>query len=441
MAAGLVVRIIDTKTGAQEERSFGRFPVRIGRNELNDLQLDSPFVSQFHAVLEAHNGIVHLRDLGSLNGTLLRGTGRAPSNTPIDLTPYSGEFAIVSLIVQTHAIDVESTSSYRRQGKMLGLAHSSTGSNASYERNEEFGDTTQAGLDLGLAVSAAKAISQLQPLYVEAREATSHLVRSIEGTLEQFDMPTRVSALMALRQQMPGIGDEPEFKRLLQSYNLEGSTTLESFALRGLVELLGVVAPQVPPPTNLDELAMYLQCLQDTLDVFLRGFVRLREGHKQFEAQMDLNRSTGGADLAANVESAGSAEELARLLLDFRNGSPDAPRDVEGAFADLMIHQVALLNGVMNGVKSLLAELSPAAIERYAEDPRRRGGGGLQIGPFRYRQLWDLYAERHSDLADEEREAFSLIFGPDFARAYAQFRRAATGQAWVSGTQKYDPKR
>jgi type VI secretion system protein ImpI len=431
VAAGLIVRILDTKTGAQEERSFGRFPVRIGRNELNDLRLDSPFVSQFHAVIESHQGKVELRDLGSLNGTLLRGSGRAPANTPIDLAPYGGEFAIVSLIVQTHAIDVESSTSYRRQGKMLGLA--------SAERRDDFGDTTQAGVNLGLDLLAAKAISQLQPLYKEARDATSHLLRSIEGTLEQFDHPTRARALVALRDQMPHVEREPEFKRLLSAYGIDegGGSTLDAFALRALMEMLAVYVPGIEPPETVDELAMFMQCLQDTLDVFMRGFVRLQEGHKQFEAQMDIRRGSSEG-FAASVETASTQEELARVLLDFRNGSPDAPRDVEGAFADLMIHQVALLNGVMNGVKSLLAELSPSAIERYAEDPRRRGGGGLQIGPFRYRQLWELYAERHSDLADEEREAFGLIFGPDFSRAYAQFRRSATGQAWSTMTSRHD---
>lgn len=434
MAAGLIVRILDTKTGTQEERSFGRFPVRIGRNELNDLRLDSPFVSQFHAVIESHDGMVHLRDLGSLNGTLLRGTGRAAANTPIDLAPYGGEFAIVSLIVQTTPIDVESTTSYRRQGKMLGLAS---------EVRDEFGETTQAGVDLGLDLVCAKAISQLQPLYQESRDATAHLLRSIEGTLEQFDHPTRARALVALREQMPSIVDEPDFKHLASMYGIDdgGSSPLDSFALRALMEMLAFYVPNIEPPRTVDELAMFMQCLQDTLDVFMRGFVRLQEGHKQFEAQMDIRRSTSEG-FAANVETASTPEELASVLLDFRNGSPDAPRDVEGAFADLMIHQVALLNGVMNGVKSLLAELSPSAIERYAEDPRRRGAGGLQIGPFRFRQLWELYAERHSDLADEEREAFGLIFGPDFARAYATFRRSATGQAWTTMTAPHQvPKR
>ncbi len=430
MAAGLVVRIVDTKTGAQEERSFDRFPVRVGRNELNDLMLDSPFVSQFHAVIEAHNGVLHLRDLGSLNGTLLRGSGRAAANTPIDLTPYGGEFAIVTLIFQLQVMDVESTVTYRRQGRMVGLAE------AESERRDDFGDSTQAGLNLGLEIGAAKAISQLTPFYQQQREATVYLLRSLEETLDTLEPEMRSRAVMAVRQQMPELSGDPEFKKLFAAHGIGEaepmSTSNDAFAHRAILEMFATYLPNAPPPQSVDDIAMFLQCLQDSMDVFLRGFVRLREGHRQFEAQMDIRRGpeeTGTAD----VESATTAEELARALLDFRSGSPDAPRDVEGAFADLMIHQVALLNGVMNGVKSLLAELSPAAIERYAEDPRRRGAGGLQIGPFRYRQLWELYAERHSDLADEEREAFGLIFGPDFARAYATFRRTATGQAWATG--------
>jgi type VI secretion system protein ImpI len=88
-----------------------------------------------------------------------------------------------------------------------------------------------------------------------------------------------------------------------------------------------------------------------------------------------------------------------------------------------MIHQVALLNGVMEGVKTLLAELSPEAIEALAERKQR---GALGIGPFRYKQLWDAYTERHKDLAEEERFAFELIFGPRFAAAYKRFHNAAS---------------
>jgi type VI secretion system protein ImpI len=118
------------------------------------------------------------------------------------------------------------------------------------------------------------------------------------------------------------------------------------------------------------------------------------------------------------VEDALTAEELASALLDWRKQRrPESNQAIEWVFADLMIHQMAMMTGVMQGVKSLLAELSPAAIEKALEDPRR-GAGGLQIGPFRYKQLWEMYATRHADLAEEDKEAFEVIFGPEFARAY-----------------------
>ena len=90
-----------------------------------------------------------------------------------------------------------------------------------------------------------------------------------------------------------------------------------------------------------------------------------------------------------------------------------------------MTHQVAILNGVMKGVKSLLNELAPTTLERELENPSRGPRQGLQIGPFRFKQLWDLYVERHNDLSSEDNQAFALIFGPQFAEAYAQFSGGA----------------
>lgn len=68
---GLRIQIVDDRSGLTREHAFSRFPVRLGRNPLNDLVIDEPFVSQFHAVIELHDGAMHLRDLGSKNGILL----------------------------------------------------------------------------------------------------------------------------------------------------------------------------------------------------------------------------------------------------------------------------------------------------------------------------------------------------------------------------------
>jgi hypothetical protein len=74
----------------------------------------------------------------------------------------------------------------------------------------------------------------------------------------------------------------------------------------------------------------------------------------------------------------------------------------------------------MRGVRSLLAKLAPASIEAELGNPRRRTASGMQIGPFRYKTLWELYAEIYGDFAEDEKQAFMLIFGPEFVHAYSE---------------------
>ena len=49
MSVALVARVFDTQANESFDVTFERFPVRIGRNQLNDLHIDRPYVSQFHA--------------------------------------------------------------------------------------------------------------------------------------------------------------------------------------------------------------------------------------------------------------------------------------------------------------------------------------------------------------------------------------------------------
>jgi predicted component of type VI protein secretion system len=83
------------------------------------------------------------------------------------------------------------------------------------------------------------------------------------------------------------------------------------------------------------------------------------------------------------------------------------------------MHQVALLHGVMRGVKALLTELAPATIESIARE-RKKG-----ILPFGGPDPWAIYKERHADFSDEENERFRVMFGADFAEEY----RLLTGEA------------
>jgi type VI secretion system protein ImpI len=113
--------------------------------------------------------------------------------------------------------------------------------------------------------------------------------------------------------------------------------------------------------------------------------------------------------------------DLARQLLDWTDRSDAALRRVRAGFADLMMHQVALLNGVMSGVMSLLTELAPAMIEKSAQ--RKVGRTFFLFRFFRRPDPWAIYKERHNDLTSEEHERFRLLFGAEFAEEYRQFSR------------------
>jgi type VI secretion system protein ImpI len=119
------------------------------------------------------------------------------------------------------------------------------------------------------------------------------------------------------------------------------------------------------------------------------------------------------------VEGAREPAQVAAALLDWRDRSMDAPKAIEGIFADLMIHQVALLDGVMQGVRGLLDELSPDNIEQQTGSD---GPFAFALGKARYKALWETYRARHEDLA-EEKQAFAHIFGPQFTEAYRDYRK------------------
>jgi transcriptional regulator with GAF, ATPase, and Fis domain len=63
---------------------LGERPVQVGRSSTSDLQVDDPSISRDHAVFRVRDGAVEIEDLGSVNGTIVRGVRIAP-RTPMQL--------------------------------------------------------------------------------------------------------------------------------------------------------------------------------------------------------------------------------------------------------------------------------------------------------------------------------------------------------------------
>ena len=60
----------------------------------------------------------------------------------------------------------------------------------------------------------------------------------------------------------------------------------------------------------MEDVIAFLQAIQDSLDVFFKCFVPLRDGYKQFEVQMDIARWRTSDEMPSRVETARDPREL-----------------------------------------------------------------------------------------------------------------------------------
>lgn len=407
------VRVEDPKTQFGFERTFQRLPVRIGRSPLNDLHLDFPSVSAFHAVLEEHDGQVMLRDLGSKNGTRVK-SGLLPPNQLVDLSQHRNQFAILPVLLTTFPIQAEVNKAPIGPKNVLKSATTMfelsplASSQAIAPPSQDF----QRILD---TLASAVAMS---------RDANHAMMKQIEGALASTSADARSSLAEQIGKRFPDIAQRPEGRALLNRHAPAIAFSAQSPEL--VVEAIKEIAEQQMPtlgaPERPEELGTYLTQVNEALRVFLECFLQLREGWRQTESEFGIGKRRLPTD---DLSAATNTEGLAHFLFDWRNRDFSAAQDLERAFADMMINHVALIGGVKEGAKSVVQELSPEAIEQEANDPKHAGTGSWW--PFgRHQKLWSIYCARHADMAEEQR-LFRVLFGRAFGEVFNEFRDRPTG--------------
>jgi type VI secretion system protein ImpI len=367
-----------------EPRRFTALPIRIGRNALNDFVIPHGGVSSFHARIDDVDGRLCVTDLASKNGVCLLTGARAghqlPPNQPFDLQPSGFQFFLGILVrLQVGFDELREPLEQRGPASFTGQV------------------VGNAGVLLGT------------PSFPPAAPSPSPFI------VPELGAPRPPSSIPASAGRLPALPDPAAAGGRAATGFLQGLTD-EAMALQGLKELARSLVPGVPLETTGD-IGRFITKLHDALDAFCRSFIPLREGHAQFMSSFDLQRamfrSVQRSHAYLAVEGARSPEELAAALLNPKDRTFDAPQAVEGILADLMLHQLALLEGVMRGVRALLEELSPENIENQV-------GRGVSLN--RHKALWSKYLEAYENVS-EERQAFSVIFGAEFTEAYRQYRQ------------------
>ena len=403
-----------------KEQRFAALPVRIGRNTLNDMSFPSGRVSMllsnFHARVEVLDNRIFIRDVGSKNGVYVRPGGtifRVPPDTPYDLAACNYEFFLGPQIQMRLEI-VNSAEDAPRQsasgavlGNMQMLASQPLGGNGVLDPPP-----------LPPLPGAAQAPQyEFQPGMPPAQFPYGP---------SPLGLQPDVGPAPGGYAPAPNVPHVAERSVDLSKTGHFSHVNLETLAHRGLCEVAASLVPGHELRTAGD-VARFVTKLHDAMEVFCRCFIPLREGHAQFVSSLDLQRAIMQRSMYRSkaylaVEMAKDPGSVAAALLDWTDESLDAHKAVEGIFADLMIHQVAMLDGVMQGVRALLEELSPDAMERQL-------GAKLGIAlTGRYKALWQAYCQRFEELS-EEGQAFSHIFGREFTEAYRDYQnRRLTGR-------------
>lgn len=420
MAFAFRVRYRALEPGVQGERMLFQLPIRLGRNALNDCQLSHPFVSDFHAVIEWVDGRLCVRDLRSRNGVYSPSGERIGLDLPFALGPIGNAF-VLGRVIHVH---VEALEQERQPGARLSNTHGAVlGNRAVLETGPSFppprSHPSEPRYAAPLPPLSQQGAAMPRPPYVAPANPAWNGVgwnapnpNSLPGLLPVPPAPSQGAppGWQAPMQSTPAPAP-PVVSRSTQHF----SVPVEQLAMLGIKELAGSLVPGVPLETTGD-VARLLTKLHDTVEVFCRSFVPLREGYAQFVSSMDLNRAASQRVLnrsnsALAVESARDPATVAAALLDWRNQDYDAPAVIEGVFADSTIHHVALVQSVMQGVQALLHELSPEVIEQSLP-------GGAVLG--RNRALWQAFQARYEELATQAR-SFELVFGQEFAASYQEY--------------------
>ncbi len=463
----LRVQVEDLDGKGVEAYAFIHSPVRVGRGDLNDLRLDRPYVSSFHGVIQFDDEGIRFIDLGSTNGTYVDGA-RLERHKPAPISPVTeltvGRLRLVlsrgategkapppePVTMFAKVVAAEVAAAVASGGLGFGGVGDAVGT------RPEAAAVQPAPAHVAPVVeepsppdatveSALEAASwQLGVLHDACKAASESFQLALDGVLTPLSEPQRRAALAAIATRYPyaalhGMAHAPAPAPVpaplshvpAQPYAppppqsiavpVASGGGLGGDALRLVRAFAEAYLSAAEAPATPEALQRFLGALAEALETAARGYLELRGGYEQFGREMGIRVPKGEGALARIAD----ARQLVGWLLTPAEGESRS-RQLAGAFADLMIHQVALLNGVQAGARSMLDELSPDAVTAAAA---REGKSGL-LRALKEAGLWRTFVERWHALADEESAVTDVLFGKSFARAYSAVAgRRAPGES------------
>ncbi|HZL20509.1 MAG TPA: type VI secretion system-associated FHA domain protein [Polyangia bacterium] len=289
--------------------TFLESPIRIGRNQLNDIPIDDPFVSEWHGTIRFDDEGISYADLGSTNGSVIDGI-RLAKNAPTRLTAES------RILLGRIELAISGRSRDTGSRKTMAWGHppaDDRGARRSLDKGRSSGFSATP-----------------PPLAADAAEKGKS---GDDGTL--------------VRQRQ-------------------------------------------------------------ILEAFSEAFIGLRKGYEQFGAEVGVRAINGRTPLHRAHTSQAVLEHLLQPTIDVAT----VKHDLIAIFADFGIHHIAMMAAVTEGVRALLQSFDPRANDLDV--------GARLFSASKSKQQWRAYLERFDQVLTEDQDLHAVVFGPEFARAYAR---------------------
>jgi hypothetical protein len=287
--------------------------------------------------------------------------------------------------------------------------------------SEQVGSSSERPVDHGAREIPRAAGGDLDSLHNEYRSAWRGLNQAFARALERAPESQRQELAEQFQRRYPQVAQEADFRALLKQYRLESKKTdLSEIGdwLRGLTQ--GVL-----PPTFRFDTGLTLERVLSLLEMLTQSFAEIND------AQDNIRKHWLGRAPRSSVLRSDNGRVILAYLLNPKADWGDRLGELESAISDVIMHELSLFKATLEGARSLIESLSPAALAK-AEgidlEALEEGGSGGFLGRLLPRdspeaRLWRKFSETYESLMDGERYQRQFL-GRNFARTYL----AAMGQ-------------
>lgn len=436
--------------GKRSSRLFGVTGGRIGRAQDNDWILPDPdrYVSSHHCKVEFRAGRWVLEDT-STNGVFVNGSD-TPASVAGSYSLQDGDRLRLGDYEVLVSIDERNDFPSDASGQMAVPARIR---NAAPKVEEDLGEEldltdlisdsaiapaptlpvrrssvpSSASLDLDRALAVEPEETKSPPPSKATRNAFASLLDNSAQEPEQrtvahprksddWQMQTRpydrknLTALVSpAALARPEKEPEQRPRRAAENGSAEAPVGVDAFC-RGA----GIDPSSLPADTQNALLTLAGQMLREVV----LGLMDALKGRADLKSRLRLNQTTIQPGENNPLKFSASVDEAVLKLLDPHSSRYLGPiESIRDSFADIRMHQTALVAAIQAGVDELMSRIEPGELQERFDRGLKRGP---LLGAANKMKYWDLYTEFYQVLNQRSEQGLPTLFAEELARTYAE---------------------